>query len=160
MSATRSALARPHVLVVSDDDDLRSFLTEGLVYGGFWTSSIATGIQTLEVLRLRSFDLILIDAGLSDLSVFEVLRRLRGRSNRSRESAARTDVPILLIAGGLNEVDEGDAVRSGADGVLVAPLDLDEIVPMLHQVVEIWRSNHPDRPWADEASMGTTATSQ
>ena len=46
-SEAQSALERPHVLIVSDDEDLSAFL--GLVYGGFWTSTVASGIQTLEV---------------------------------------------------------------------------------------------------------------
>lgn len=152
MTAGDSALARPHVLIVTDDPDLSTFLSEGLVYGGFWTSTVASGIQTLEVFRLRTFDLVLIDAALGDLSATEVIRRLRGRSDRDATESARTDVPILLLAAAPEELGAIDAATLGVDGALIAPLDLEEILPYLHAVVTSWRAAHPDRPWADAAS--------
>ena len=150
--AARSATERPHVLIVSDDEGLRSFLTEGLVFGGFWTSAVASGIQVLEVFRLRSFDLVLIDAALAGLGALEVVRRLRGRSSRAASDAARTDVPILLVVGDAAEADPTIAAEIGADGVLSAPLDLEQLVPELHAVVQRWRANHPGRPMADAAA--------
>ncbi len=67
---------RPHVLIVSDDPSLVEFLNEGLPLGGFWTSVIASGLQAIEVFRLRQFDLVLIDAGLTSFSAVELIRRL------------------------------------------------------------------------------------
>ncbi len=153
MTATQSALERPHVLIVTDDPDLSAFLAEGLVYGGFWTSTVASGIQTLEVFRLRTFDLALVDAALRDLSAVEVIRRLRGRSDRTAPATPRTDIPILLIAATTDELPPSDAASAGVDGILVAPLDLEDLVPRLHAVVAAWRTAHPDRPWADAASQ-------
>jgi DNA-binding response OmpR family regulator len=152
MSGGDSALERPHVLIVSDDPDLGAFLSEGLVYGGFWASTVASGIQTLEVFRLRTFDLVLLDAALGDLNAIEVVRRLRGRSVLGAAESARTDIPILLIAASAEELDAIDVAGAGVDGTLVAPLDLEALVPYLHGVVASWRAAHPDRPWADAGS--------
>jgi DNA-binding response OmpR family regulator len=151
MTAADSALARPHVLIVTDDGDLSAFLAEGFVYGGFWTSTVASGIQTLEVFRLRTFDVALIDAALGDLNAVEVVRRLRGLSDRGTADTPRTDIPILLIAASAAELESLDTGATGIDGTLVAPLDLEQIVPYLHGVVADWRAAHPDRPWADAA---------
>jgi DNA-binding response OmpR family regulator len=142
------------VLIVTDDEGLRDFLAEGLIYGGFWTSVIASGLQVLEVFRLRTFDLVLIDAALGGMGALEVIRRLRGRSSRGPASGPRTDVPILVIAADPGEIGSEEAASAGADGILVAPLDLETLVPHLHQIVEAWRAAHPDRPWADEMASG------
>lgn len=147
-----SALERPHVLIVTDDPDLSAFLSEGLVYGGFWTSAVTSGIQTLEVFRLRTFDLALIDAALPDLNAGELVRRLRGRSEYGGSDLPRTDIPIMLIASTGDDLRAIDATSCGADGTLVAPLELDRLVPQLHAVVSQWRAAHADRPWADAAS--------
>ncbi len=147
-----TAAARPHVLVVTDDPGLKDFLAEGLMYGGFWTSSVASGLQTLEVFRLRSFDLVLVDAHLGGIGALELLRRLRGRSERAPQ-AARTDVPILLVTDQPAVVDQTGAEQAGADGILTAPIELEEIVPRLHQIVDEWRSAHPGRPMADVAAQ-------
>lgn len=151
--STDSALGRPHVLVVADDADLQAFLSEGLLYAGFWTSGVASAIQTLEVFRLRSFDLVLIDAALSGLGATELVCRLRGRSSRAAAGQPRTDVPILLVTDDPAAVDDEAAARVGVDGVLVAPLDLESIAPRLFGIVAAWRRAHPDRPWADAAAQ-------
>lgn len=154
MSATAgSALHRPHVLIVSDDPVLRTFLGEGLLYAGFWTSAVASAIQTLEVFRLRSFDLVLVDSALAGLGAGELIRRLRGLSSRAAAGAARTDIPILLVTDD-GSIGAGNDPALGADDVLHAPLELEELAPRLFGFVAAWRAAHPERPWADAAALG------
>ena len=150
MSGDRCATVRPHVLIVGDDQDLTLFLGEGLTIGGFWTSSIASGLQALEVFRLRTFDLVLIDATLSGMGAVELVRRLGTPGN---ENAPRGDLPILIIAGGLDEVDAEEVSAAGSDGLLLPPLEIEELVPGLFAIVDDWRRRHPDRPWADQAAQ-------
>jgi DNA-binding response OmpR family regulator len=148
-----STLQRPHVLIVSDDRDLSDFLGEGLVYAGLWTSTIASAMQALEVFRLRSFDLMLLDAALGGIGALELLRRLRGRSDRATVTE-RTDIPILVITAGANEIDRAAALNAGADLVLAAPIELDGLAEEIVRTVTTWRERHPDRPWADAAALG------
>lgn len=148
------ALQRPHVLIVSDDPELAAFLGEGLVYAGFWTSAIAGAVQALEVFRLRSFDVLVLDAALGGIGALELLRRLRGRSDRAT-TTERTDIPILVIAASSSELDPNLAERAGADGVILAPVELEQLAGVLGRAVAAWRASHPDRKWADEAALGT-----
>jgi DNA-binding response OmpR family regulator len=148
-----SALQRPHVLIVSDDTELSGFLGEGLVYAGLWTSVIASAMQALEVFRLRSFDLMLLDAALGGIGVLELLRRLRGHSDRAMDSE-RTDIPILIIAASADEIDQQAVLSAGAERVILAPIELDDLAAEIGRVVEAWRAAHPDRPWADAAALG------
>jgi DNA-binding response OmpR family regulator len=149
------ALQRPHVLIVSDDPELTGFLGEGLVYAGFWTSAIASAVQALEVFRLRSFDAMVLDAALGGIGAIELLRRLRGRSDRA-PTAERTDIPILVIAASRDELDPVLAAQVGADGVILAPIELEQLAADLGHAVTRWRTLHPDRKWADEAALGST----
>ncbi len=147
----RRAHVRPHILVVSDDASLSEFLEEGLTIAGFWTSVIASGLQTLEVFRLRRFDLIVIDAHLSGFDGFELVRRLRGGSDRVSSSGPRSDAPITFIAENDAAVSQSDATNIGADSVLYAPIELESLAQHLHGLFERWRQDHPDAPLADEA---------
>jgi DNA-binding response OmpR family regulator len=147
------ALQRPHVLIVSDDPELTGFLGEGLIYAGFWTSTIASAVQGLEVFRLRSFDAMVLDAALGGMGAIELLRRLRGRSDRAT-TAERADIPILVIAASRDEMDPVLAEQAGAEGVIVAPIELEQLAVDLERVVSAWRALHPDRKWADEAALG------
>jgi CheY-like chemotaxis protein len=148
----RQTYERPHVLLVTDDPDLSEFLVEGLPHGGFWVSVIASGLQALEVFRLRQFDLVAIDAGMQTFDAIELVRRLRGRSSLDRGHEARTQAPIILI----DSTDSGQPGTSpeepGVARVLVAPLELAEVVRILHEVFQAWRQDHPDAPLADSAA--------
>jgi DNA-binding response OmpR family regulator len=149
-----SALQRPHVLIVSDDEGLAGFLGEGLIYAGLWTSVIASAMQTLEVFRLRSFDAIVLDAALGGIGASELVRRLRGLSTRA-PSTPRTDIPILVAAATSEEVDSDLTDAVGPSAILTAPLEIETLAERIGEVVSIWRREHPERPWADEAALET-----
>lgn len=148
-----SALERPHVLIVSADADLTTFLGEGLIYAGFWTSVIADAFQALEVFRLRSFDIILLDAALGGIGALEFVQRLRGRSDRA-EGEMRSDIPLVLIAADASEVPPGIQQEGDPVATLLAPVELPEIAATLMDAVTAWRRSHPDRAWADAAALG------
>ncbi len=124
---SESALERPHLAIVSDDLSLSRFLTEGLVYEGFWTSAIGSGLQFLEVLRLRSFEGVVLDAGLGDISVDEVLRRMRGTSDRVADDSARTDMPAMVISGFPGEISPAAVQEAGGQGLLEPPLEIEDV---------------------------------
>jgi CheY-like chemotaxis protein len=148
-----SALERPHVLIVSADPDLIAFLGEGLIYAGFWTSVIADAFQALEVFRLRSFDIILLDAALGGIGALEFVQRLRGRSDRAA-AGVRSDIPLVLIASDASEVPPDIQQDGDPAATLVAPVELPEISAALMEAVTTWRRSHPDRAWADAAALG------
>jgi DNA-binding response OmpR family regulator len=141
------ATHRPHVLIVSDNLELSQFLRDGLTIAGFWTSVVASALQTLEVFRLRTFDLALIDAVLEGLGYGELLQRLR--STQDREDQPRTDIPVLVVAGSPDEVSIERARQLGADDVIYAPVEIEHLALRLYDEVRRWREAHPDRPWAD-----------
>jgi len=146
----RRASERPHVLIAGDDPDLSSFLSEGLLLGGFWVSVIASGIQVLEVFRLRTFDLVVVDATLKGLGAIELIRRLRASSDSDEPLS---DVPVIVIAGSGNEIDPAEVADVGGDGVILPPIDIETLIPTLFGIVDEWRGEHPGRPWADQAAQ-------
>ncbi|MEZ4496456.1 MAG: hypothetical protein R2845_06695 [Thermomicrobiales bacterium] len=88
---------------------LAEFLSEGLTIAGFWTSVIASALQTLEVFRLRTFDLIIVDAALDGLGAEQLLVRLLGGNG----SAASTDRPVIIFAGSDEEMTPERAEELG-----------------------------------------------
>ena len=85
--------------------------------------------------------------------LLELVLRLRGRSDRTT-ATERTDIPILVIAASGRELDPELAEHAGADGVIVAPIELEQLAVNLGRAVTTWRAAHPDREWADEAALG------
>jgi CheY-like chemotaxis protein len=78
---------------------------------------------------------------------------LRGRFERA-PTAERTDIPILIIAASRDELDPVLAEQVGADGVILAPIELEQVAADLGHSVAAWREAHPDREWADEQVLG------
>lgn len=141
---------RPHVLIVSDDPSLATFLNEGLPLGGFWTTVIASGLQALEVFRLRQFDLIVMDYELRSFNAMELVRRLRGFSSRAGAGSARTTAPIVFISESEINIDPELLEQLGIDHALSAPIELDDLAPLLHQSFESWRERYPSVPLSDD----------
>lgn len=141
---------RPHVLIVSDDPGLASFLNEGLPLGGFWTTVIASGLQALEVFRLRQFDLIVVDWELQSFYPLELIRRLRGESTRSPAQESRTTRPIVVISEHPTDLPDRDVQALGISRMFHAPIELDEITRDLHIVFDEWREAYPSAPMSDD----------
>lgn len=141
---------RPHILIVSDDQGLARFLSEGLLIAGFWTSVIASALQTIEVFRLRTFDAVVVDAALEGLGAEQLLLRLLGEDGRSTPITNR---PVVVIAGSPEEMGEAAAAGMGALKVYYPPLDIEPLALDLFSIVAAWREAHPDELWADEAAQ-------
>ena len=145
----RKTYERPHVLIVTDDPSLIEFLGEGLVMGGFWTSVISHGLQVLEVFRLRTFALIVVDRDLGTFDAIELIERLRGYSTQAAAGDARTDKAVVIISSDDPHLSAEDSERLGIAKTLQAPIELEDVVRALHEVFAAWRDAHPDAPLAD-----------
>ncbi|MCA9859603.1 MAG: response regulator transcription factor [Thermomicrobiales bacterium] len=130
-----SALERPHLAIVTSDLSLSHFLTEGLLHEGFWTSAIGGGLQFLEVLRLRTFDAVLVDADLGDISVEEMIRRMRGTSDRSVPGTPRSDMPAIVIAGIPGEISKSAVAAAGGQLLLEPPLEIEDVASVVGQML-------------------------
>ena len=130
-----SALERPHLAIVTDDLSLSHFLTEGLLYEGFWTSAIGSGLQFLEVLRLRSFDAVVLDAGIGDISAEEVIRRMRGTSDRVDAGSPRSVMPAIVVAGMPGEISLDAVTDAGGQLLLEPPLEIEEVGAILQRLL-------------------------
>ena len=93
------------VLVVDDDPALRRFLTDRLQFLGHHVEAVADGEAALSAAERSRFDLVLLDLSMPKLGGFEVLDRLRAKSN--------DEEIVVLTAGntkGVARVDDRLAV--------------------------------------------------
>ena len=132
-SAT-SATSAARLLVVDDEEGIRSMLTMALEFLGHQVTAAATGRQALQAVTRHDPDLILLDVNLPDLSGFEVCRTLRDRGNT---------VPVLFLTG-LGGVD--DRVRGldmGGDDFVTKPFELKEIAARVRALLRRAGGGHP-----------------
>lgn len=110
-------MARPRVLVVDDDADIRRSLRRGLELSGFEVQIADGGARADELMSGDPSDAVVLDVRMPPPDGIEVCRRLRARGE---------EVPVLMSA--LEDVD--DRVRglaAGADDYVVKPFALREL---------------------------------
>ena len=106
------------ILVVEDDPLLAESLIRALQQQGYGVGHARRGHDADTLLRDHRFDLLLLDIGLPDVDGFEVLRRLRARSDQT---------PVLVVTA-REEVDERvHGLDLGADDYLTKPFSLAEL---------------------------------
>lgn len=119
-------MANERLLLVDDDDNLRSMLDAALRHNGFDVHPVATGRAALDAVSTIGPDLIVLDVMLPDLDGFEVCRRLRA-------DGART--PILFLTARDGTEDKVRGLTLGGDDYLVKPFSLEELTARLNAVL-------------------------
>jgi len=111
------ALAGP-VLVVEDEDDVRTAICDLLEAIGYQVVAAKGGRAAEIVAREREVGLVLTDLGVPDLSAFELAKRLRGMGIQA---------PIVVLTGWVQEVDTSAASEAGIDLVITKPISADDL---------------------------------
>jgi two-component system OmpR family response regulator len=114
------------LLLVDDEDNLRSMLTAALRHSGFEVDQTATGREALDHVAAAPPDLVVLDVMLPDLDGFEVCRRLRSAGNR---------VPVLFLTAKDGTEDKVRGLTLGGDDYLVKPFSLEELVARVEAVL-------------------------
>lgn len=107
------------LLLVDDEDNLRSMLSAALRHSGFDVTDVASGRDALDHVAGHRPDLVVLDVMMPDLDGFEVCRRLRSDGR---------DLPVLFLTARDAVDDKVRGLTLGGDDYLVKPFSLDELV--------------------------------
>ncbi|HLM43716.1 MAG TPA: response regulator, partial [Myxococcaceae bacterium] len=106
------------VLVVDDEEQVRTFLAELLGSSGYQVRCASSGSQALEMLSGGSFDVVLMDVMMPELSGLEVLRRYR---------ASGGNAPVIVLSALSGAEDAMRAMKLGASDYLSKPFSHEEL---------------------------------
>ncbi len=112
-------MAGEHLLVVDDEENLRSMLSAALRHHGFEISVAANGREALTAVEESKPDLVVLDVMMPDLDGFEVCRRLRADNNHT---------PVLFLTARDSTDDKVRGLTLGGDDYLEKPFSLEELV--------------------------------
>ncbi|MCP3143309.1 sigma-54-dependent transcriptional regulator [Pyxidicoccus xibeiensis] len=110
------------VLVVDDEESVRTFLSELLGSAGYQVRCAASGSQALEMLSGGSFDAVLLDVVMPEMSGLEVLRHYRGKGGSA---------PVIVLSALAGADDAVRALKMGASDYLAKPFGNDELQDVL-----------------------------
>ena len=132
------------VLIVEDDDAVRSAVERGLGLHGFDVEASADAETALATFEARAPRLLVLDVGLPGMSGIDLCRLLRDRG---------AEVPILILSARDQVGDRVAGLQAGADDYLVKPFALDELVARADALLR--RSRTPATGTSTETSAGT-----
>ena len=110
--ATRKA----HILVVDDNETNRDVLSRRLEREGYQVSAAENGRRALEMVRAKSYDLVLLDIMMPEIDGYQVL-------NQMKADQALSDIPVIMISA-LDQIESVvRCIESGAEDYLNKPFD-------------------------------------
>ncbi|MBC9717022.1 response regulator transcription factor [Streptomyces sp. TRM66268-LWL] len=105
------------VLVVEDDQFVRSALIRHLTDASHTVRSVGTALEALREVAHFRFDVVILDLGLPDLDGAEALKMLRGI----------TDVPVIIATARDDETEIVRLLNDGADDYLTKPFSVEHL---------------------------------
>jgi len=117
----RDGQRRHAVLVVEDDVEVRSLITDVLTHAGYVVRGVQSGEEAIDSVRQEDPILVLVDVHLPGMSGYEVCGWLRSRY--------RDSVPVMFISGERVEAfDRAAGLMLGADDYMSKPFSTEELV--------------------------------
>jgi diguanylate cyclase (GGDEF)-like protein/PAS domain S-box-containing protein len=104
------------LLVVDDNEANRDVLSRRLGLRGYRVTAAADGPEALARLASESFDLVLLDIQMPQMSGLEVLTRIR-------ESRSRIQLPVIMVTAQHDGPTIVEAFRLGANDYVTKPVD-------------------------------------
>lgn len=116
-----------HILVVDDDPSHLAALKTIIKSWGYTVSFADDGIQAVESVKERPFDLILMDVRMAQMSGIEALKKIKDYNPA---------IPILIMTA-YSSVDSAvEALKAGAYDYLIKPLDFEVLKLTLERALE------------------------
>ena len=144
---------RIQILLAEDNPVNRKLATTLLNKAGYPVDSVETGIQVIDALQHKHYDLILMDVQMPEMDGFEATRRIR----QSESDGQHT--PIIAMTAHAMKGDRDRCLEAGMDDYLPKPLDPQKIFAMIEfwtQEREIWQAAS-EQPLEQEPAGETVA---
>jgi DNA-binding response OmpR family regulator len=130
-------VAAMKVLLVEDDTKIASAVRRGLEAEGFTVDVAADGIDGLWMASESTYDVIVLDLMLPGRNGFQICADLRARSDWT---------PILVLTAKEGELDETEALDTGADDFLTKPFSFPVLVSRVRALTRRALLPGGDRP--------------
>lgn len=124
-------MANGRILLVEDDEDFGRSLALILKHKGYLPQWTASAEQALKVLAEKQFDVVITDMLMPGMNGLEFLRQFR--------KIHGADIPVVMITGYGSVNEAVEAMKSGAFGYFLKPVNQDEICLTLEKAMELGR---------------------
>ncbi len=114
-----------HILIVDDDDDIRSLLSEFLERNRLTAFQAADGEAMRNVLKSQHIDLVVLDLNLPGEDGLSLCRQLRAHSK----------LPVIMLTAKTDPIDRIIGLETGADDYVCKPFEPLELLSRIRSVL-------------------------
>ena len=125
-----------HILVVDDELAQRELVSGFLKKQGFEVAVAGSGEKALELFRQESFDLVLTDQKMPNMSGLDLLQAIH---------AINPETAVVLMTAYGSIESAVSSIKGGATDYLTKPLNLDELLYRIRQVSDRYRIINENR---------------
>lgn len=116
------------ILVVDDSRTNLHVIGRRLTNMGYLTALTDNGVEALDLLSARGFDLVLLDLVMPNLSGLQVLADIRSRQETS-------DLPVIVVTARSDPASAVEALAAGADDHVPKPFDFDVLAARMDRLL-------------------------
>lgn len=112
------------ILIVEDERAIANFISDALESVGYVTKCIYDGKSAADEIEQHSYDLILLDVMLPEISGFELMDYIR-----------QYDIPTIFLTAKGEVKDRVQGLKLGAEDYMVKPFDMSELFARVEVVL-------------------------
>ncbi len=116
------------ILVVDDDENIRSILNDILALDGHKVTDVESGQKAVECFQPDKFDVVITDLGMPGMSGWEVAKFIKEND---------PDMPLILISGWGGQIENQKLQEYKIDFMLSKPFNIEQIRSVLVQATEL-----------------------
>ena len=125
------------ILVIDDDERVRTLLRDILVFGGHQVIEASDGILGMKCLQEGKFDMVLTDLGMPAMNGWEVAKWVKSKTPQ---------IPVGLITGWGKNLEEEKIKESGVDLIIGKPFQVSEILEAVNHYISPHKEAMPSYP--------------
>jgi two-component system alkaline phosphatase synthesis response regulator PhoP len=120
---------KTQVLVVDDDDKIRSIIEAILIPRGHQVLLASGGEEALNILATTNPDLILLDIFMPKQDGYSTLAKIKGNESTK-------EIPVVMVSGVGQDLNKKLANQMGANGYITKPFKAYEILEAVDQYIK------------------------
>jgi two-component system, OmpR family, phosphate regulon response regulator OmpR len=124
-----------HILVVDDDDGIRSLVKQYLNENNFLVTTSKSAEEAVEKVSIIKFDLIVLDVMMQGKSGLDFIR----------ENKISIDTPIILLTAKGKTIERVEGLEIGADDYLSKPFEPKELTLRIKNILNKTKKNNQKR---------------
>ena len=123
------------VLIIDDDKELCALMKKCIEQEKLSAVTVYNGIEGVRLIdeNKDSYSLIILDVMLPDIDGFQILQKIRDKSN----------IPVLMLTAKSSEEDKVFGLRLGADDYLTKPFGINELLARVNSLIRRYTTLNP-----------------